>query len=34
MSYLSLFHSLTCTNIVVFDYYGVWQTYTVSLAHG
>ena len=30
---LSLFHSLTCKNNVLLDYYGVWRTYTVSFAH-
>ena len=26
--------SLAYTNNVVFNYFGVWRTYTVSLAHG
>ena len=27
---LSLFHSLTCKNNVLFEYHGVWRTCTVS----
>ena len=30
----SLFHSLTCKNNVILDYYGVSRTYTVSFTHG
>ena len=32
--HLSLFHSLTCKNNVTLDYYGDWQTETVSFTHG
>ena len=31
---LSLFHSLTCKNNVILDYYGVWRTYTIRFTHG
>ena len=30
---LSLFQSLICKNNVILDYYGVWQTCTVSFTH-
>ena len=31
---LSVFHFPTCKNNVIFDYFGVWRTYTVSFTHG
>ena len=31
---LSLFHSPTCKNNVVRNYYRIWRTYTFSFSHG